>query len=259
MTLRMRLLLIIPGATFLVALLAFEFGLRTGREESPHPLPAAPTNSARQDDATLIKGLLAQDLRARRFAFPAVIEATTGHLVLSAEDPSPGLHIIKAAIEAAAEDLLPLFRGPDSPLQGLRRINEASHYVEDSLRALLDAHPELSCAGPKTAEGKAQRSGYPDLRIEHEPSGTVVYLDPKVFAATNRASTLRTFYYEPKQKSSKINEDAVHYLLGFAHDGQEGAWSFTGWDLVDLSNLEVRLKAEFQASNRDLYPAAAPE
>ena len=32
-----------------------------------------------------------------------------------------------------------------------------------------------------------------------------------------------------------------------------GAVNLTGWRLVDLFNFRVRLKAEFQASNKDLY------
>jgi len=30
-------------------------------------------------------------------------------------------------------------------------------------------------------------------------------------------------------------------------------WKFTRWDLVDLSRFTVKLKAEFQGSNHDLY------
>jgi hypothetical protein len=30
-------------------------------------------------------------------------------------------------------------------------------------------------------------------------------------------------------------------------------WKFTRWDLVDLSRFTVKLKAEFQGSNRDMY------
>jgi hypothetical protein len=56
----------------------------------------------------------------------------------------------------------------------------------------------------------------------------------------------------PKQ-TLKITDDAVHLLAGIEHDGKDGQWTFTGWRLVDLSKLRVRLKAEFQASNADLY------
>jgi hypothetical protein len=43
-------------------------------------------------------------------------------------------------------------------------------------------------------------------------------------------------------------------LIGIEHDGrQDGYWKFLNWDIVDISHFQVRLKAEFQGSNRDLY------
>jgi len=30
-------------------------------------------------------------------------------------------------------------------------------------------------------------------------------------------------------------------------------WKFTRWDLVDLAQFKLKLKAEFQGSNRDMY------
>ena len=62
-----------------------------------------------------------------------------------------------------------------------------------------------------------------------------------------------SFYYKLGTKPSKVTEDAHHLLLGFAHDGVNGSWSFTSWELLDLTTLKIELKAEFQASNRDLY------
>ncbi|MGL5018193.1 MAG: hypothetical protein ACRDBP_08680, partial [Luteolibacter sp.] len=66
----------------------------------------------------------------------------------------------------------------------------------------------------------------------------------------------RTFYFEPKNETLKITDDAVHLLVGIEHDGKDQQWTFTGWRLVDLSTLRVRLKAEFQASNAELYRSA---
>jgi len=43
--------------------------------------------------------------------------------------------------------------------------------------------------------------------------------------------------------------------VGISHDGKNGAWTFGEWKIIDLSTLTVRLKAEFQASNADLYRA----
>ncbi|MGI9242921.1 MAG: hypothetical protein ACR2RV_19135, partial [Verrucomicrobiales bacterium] len=95
--------------------------------------------------------------------------------------------------------------------------------------------------------------GYPDLKITHTASGRIAYLDPKLFEAGSENSSFRSFYYEPKTETNKVLEDAHHLLLGIEHDGRDGEWQFTGWHLVDLSELKVRLKPEFQASNRDLY------
>jgi hypothetical protein len=118
----------------------------------------------------------------------------------------------------------------------------------------------LQCDFPLTVEGKVQRSGYPDLRITDLESKRVFYLDPKLYATGSRDSSFRTFYFEPKKSTNKVRDDAVHFVVGFEHAPRETAagspnamWKFTRWDLVDLSRFTVKLKAEFQGSNRDLY------
>ena len=117
----------------------------------------------------------------------------------------------------------------------------------------MDALDGISCAIPNTRGGSAQRSGYPDLRITDDASGDVYYLDPKLMEQGSVASSLRTFYFEPKDTTLKITDDATHLLIGIEHDGRDGDWRFLGYRLVDLSGLKVRMKAEFQASNRNLY------
>ena len=97
-------------------------------------------------------------------------------------------------------------------------------------------------------------SGNPDLRVEHLPTQTVAYLDPKLFQRNSQQSSLRTFYYEATSESSKVTEDALHLLLGFPHDGSNGQWKFGKAQLVDLSGLNLKLEVEFSASNKDLYP-----
>jgi len=97
-------------------------------------------------------------------------------------------------------------------------------------------------------------SGYPDLRLVETASNRVSYLDPKLYAAGSRDSSFRTFYFEPKITTNKVRDDAVHLLVGFEHAPKTaGHWTFTRWDLVDLAHFKVRLKAEFQGSNRDIY------
>ena len=182
-----------------------------------------------------------------------VVVAATGKRILPFEpDKVPADTACRKHIGQAADKVLTALNAADSPLRGLRRINEGSRHVEDKLAALLN-DGDFTCAVPRTSTGEGQRSGYPDLRIVHKSTGRVYYLDPKLYESTAAASTLRTFYYEPKNLTGKIHDDACHLILGIAHDGKDGAWQLTGWRLVDLYNFRVRLKAEFQASNKELY------
>jgi hypothetical protein len=148
---------------------------------------------------------------------------------------------------------------PGSAIQTVDRINEVSSHFEDNLRELLNATPGLRCDFPLTVEGKMQRSGYPDLRIIDLDSKRIFYLDPKLYSSGSRDSNFRTFYFEPKKATNKVRDDAVHFIVGFRHEPRAGSsspsrmWKFTRWDLVDLSQFRVKLKAEFQESNRDMY------
>jgi hypothetical protein len=151
-------------------------------------------------------------------------------------------------------EVMKRMNAPDSPVQNLARINEASSHFEDLLRELLNRVPGFTCDFPHTSEDRVQRSGYPDLRLVETATNRVFYLDPKLYAAGSRDSSFRTFYFEPKITTNKVRDDAVHLLVGFEHTPQAaGHWTFTRWDLVDLAHFKVRLKAEFQGSNRDIY------
>lgn len=203
-------------------------------------------------DAALVKMLLKEDLSGRTFDFPVVVEAASGKKVIPMEKMKSAGRV-KAALMKAVDQTLVEMNREGSPIKGLRRINEGSKFFEDSLRKLLEAEEGLLCEFPKTRAGEVQRSGYPDLVITDEITGEIYYLDPKLLEQGSVKSSLRTFYFEPKDETLKITRDAAHVLIGIEHDGVEGNWKFTDYHLVDLFFLEVRLKAEFQASNQDLY------
>jgi len=153
------------------------------------------------------------------------------------------------------DEVMARLNAPESPIQGIPRINEVSSHFEDLIRELLNKTPGLACDFPKTAAGGKQRSGYPDLELVDQLSHRVYYLDPKLYAVGSRDSLFRTFYFEPKIATNKVREDAVHFIVGFEHEkpSADQQWKFTRWDLVDLSHFQVKLKAEFQGSNRDMY------
>lgn len=203
-------------------------------------------------DIALVKGLLKEDLSKREFDFPVVVAAVSGKKVIPLSKAESGRRVF-GAVSAVLSGVLGKMNSEDSPVLGLRRINEGSRFFEDGLLEGLNAVGGLKCEIPHTRAGKEQRSGYPDLKITDEATGEIFYLDPKLMEHGSDDSTLRTFYFEPKDETLKITDDAVHLLVGIEHDGVDGNWHFNGWRIVDLSGLKVRLKAEFQASNRDLY------
>jgi hypothetical protein len=216
------------------------------------PRHTAEKKTPATDDAALVRSLLGENLSDREFSFATVAHACSGKNVLPLTDTPAHLRVT-AAINRALTLTLAELNQPDSPVRQLRRINEASKFFEDGLQKHLNATPGLACDIPPNRAGDHQRSGYPDLRITDRETGSVFYVDPKLVEQGSEQSTFRTFYFEPKNETLKITDDAVHLLVGIEHDGKNRLWTFTGWRLVDLSTLRVRLKAEFQASNAELY------
>lgn len=208
--------------------------------------------------AELIPWLLNEDHESREIPFADVIFSATGKRMMAADRANPVCRRVIKELNTALDEAMKRMNAADSPLQNVARINEASSHVEDLLRELLNGVPGLSCDFPRTADGHVQRSGYPDLRVVDLASQRVFYLDPKLYAAGSRDSSFRTFYFEPKITTNKVRDDAVHLLVGFEHQPRNtGRWTFTRWDLVDLAHFKVRLKAEFQGSNRDIYKPEA--
>lgn len=202
---------------------------------------------------SLIETFLAGGGTFRDIPFSDVVMASSGNRVLPVDPNEPVDSEILDAVTRALDNTLEVFNRSDSPILSESRINEVSSYFEEKILELIDATPGFRCGYPRTREGNLQRAGYPDLRIVHEASGRVTYLDPKLVKSGTIDSSLRTFYFTPRGETGKVLDDAHHLLVGFEHDGNTGAWKFLDWYLVDLAYFKVRLKTEFQASNRDLY------
>ena len=201
----------------------------------------------------IIDTVVNNDEQFRDLSFATVIQGVTGTTVLPVDTTDPATAAILDATATALDQILTEFNRPESPTLAETRINEVSTHFEDSLQRKLDTTPGITCDFPVTKSGKTQRSGYPDLRIVHQNTGTVAYLDPKLVAQGSLGTTFRTFYYTPKGETNKVLDHALHLLVGIEHDGNSGNWQFLHWTLVDLSNLRIRLKTEFQTGNRELY------
>lgn len=183
--------------------------------------------------------------------FAEVVLATTGHTVRPVNPTTEANHL--RAIEGAIARAVERINQGGHAFQAATRINEASGPIEEEILRQFALEPAWKAEFAPTADGKIQRAGYPDLRLQ-APDGLVYYLDPKLIQENNRQSSFRTFYYEPRRETGKINDDAAHLLVGFMHNEAPGAARrILAWDLVDVAAMPVRLKAEFQASNREIY------
>lgn len=214
----------------LVAIAAFA-------EEKPSPVKA------------LIPWLLDADEKLEGIPFADVISATSGKRVVPIDRNEKETARIIASIGKALDTVLVKMNAPDSPIKNGGRVNEMSSHFEDALRTALNSIEGFSCEVPRTTAGAKQRSGYPDLRLVDKATGRILYLDPKLYAKGSRGSSLRTFYFTPRRETNKVNDDANHLIVAFEHD----KGTFAHWELVDLSSFKVKLKAEFEGSNRDLY------
>lgn len=214
---------------------------------------ALPVTSSAPIDK-LIPWLLQDEAQLREVPFAEVIRDTAGRKVLPLDPRNDTDQRVLKQISAVLDEVVRQVNADASAIHEIARINEVSSHFEDLLRQLLNDLPELACDFPPTAEGHAQRSGYPDLRIVDRKTKRVYYLDPKLYAKGSRESSFRTFYFEPRKSTNKVLDDAVHLVIGFEHEPRkDGRWKFTRWDVVDLAHFGVKLKAEFQGSNRDLY------
>src|SRR2546421_2442759 len=208
---------------------------------------------------SLIPWLLQEDAQLRGIPFSEVIFDAIGKHVLAFNPKEETNARMLKQIGTVLDEVMARLNAPESAIQGIPRINEVSSHFEDLIRELLNKTPGLACDFPKTAAGGKQRSGYPDLELVDQLSRRVYYLDPKLYAVGSRDSSFRTFYFDPKIVTNKVRQDAVHFIVGFEHEkpAADRQWKFTRWDLVDLSHFQVKLKAEFQGSNRDMYRTEA--
>jgi hypothetical protein len=168
-------------------------------------------------------------------------------------DPGCSLHAqICRQITQAAAAVIEEANATQMSEWGVRRVNELGNALEEPFTRKFN-----SIGGPLRCLGFSQTAGYPDRRIQMN-GRVVAYVDLKTYEESSSASTFRSFYYQPREARSKIEASALHLLLAFPHGSLKATtdgnyWRLEGAHLSDLAGLRVKLKGEFQASNRDLY------
>tara|TARA_Y100001936_G_C16065539_1_gene666986 strand:+ start:790 stop:1401 length:612 start_codon:yes stop_codon:yes gene_type:complete len=115
-----------------------------------------------------------------------------------------------------------------------KRYNECGNDMESVLK--ISSNGELT--------GLGQATGYPDLMNE----GSEYYLECKVSNAKSMDTSFRSFYLSTL---TKITKSQPHLLVCFKH--HDGKLLKEDAPIVkDLYDLELTLKKEWNASNKDL-------
>jgi hypothetical protein len=165
--------------------------------------------------------------------FSYIIEMTTGCKVYSLSDIDK---VVVDEIFSSARKVLDWSKNRDFSEM---RPNEISNELERQLRENL---------GGEIPEGKT--AGYPNISFRREERN--YYVEVKLAGEEQLGSGFRTFYYEPVELM-KVTKDACHVMVGYIHRNRR----VMSFKIIDLSKINVSLKNEFNASNKELYKKEA--
>ena len=205
-----------------------------------------------------LEEVLAQFLKpVKGIPFNVVVKALSNHQVIPIDRNLAADRELIDKLTACAEEV-----GKDIRASPIRRPrpNEVGNDIEGYIMRAL---PKIGvkCSRPLSVGGRGQGVGYPDILIE-DIQGRSTYLEAKIFSKDTANSSMRSFYLSPSE-NIKISRDARHVLLAFemvrAPLAGTALFSFTAvaFKLVDLHDLEIDVKYEFQSDNRRLYSTGA--
>lgn len=178
---------------------------------------------------------------ARDVYFRDVIEVSTGQKVLEVDGKY--LEIVSKIKGFLNSKLKEISAFIERNYEG--RSNELGNFVEGVLVEYLGMIKGFSIK---------RTVGYPDIDLD--ANGEHIYIECKTYQAKTINSSLRTFYFKVSDKRG-IKHTCPHILIGFEVKslGGENKSPFVvkGFRIVDLYELKVDLKPEFNASNPMIY------
>lgn len=178
-----------------------------------------------------------------RLPLPVVMEAMTGCEIFPMTKRVRDRELLQALAQACVAITAD---SADAPYQA-NRPNEVSTQVETRLQTALESR-DVVVEVPRSRGG----GGYPDRLLRYK--GKPTYLEVKVSREENiNQGSARNFFYQPTE-NPKVIHSARHLLAGFAiRERSEKSWILTGWKIVDLFYLRVKLKPEYNADNLEIY------
>lgn len=187
----------------------------------------------------LIDTILKATTELKEVSFSELIKATTGYKVIPLNAEEKEDRELLEILTRAAKNLIELSEKTQKRFRG-DRINEVGRRIEKEFVEALKTMPlkiKLLSA-----------PGYPNIELRDQ-YGRVIYLESKAISK-GWESSLRAFYYT---KGHKIKSDARHLLIAWIVEEESPKyWRITGANLFDIYNLKLKLKAEFNASYKDL-------
>jgi hypothetical protein len=135
------------------------------------------------------------------------------------------------------------------------RPNEVGNDIELFVKKSLQNYGYVADT-PLTINGKKKSTGYPDIEFMDE-FGRYHYLECKTYNIDNIKTTQRSFYLSPSN-NFKVTKDAHHFGISFEifvekSIGNKHLYKVKGWKILDLANLELDVKYEFNSDNKRLY------
>lgn len=185
--------------------------------------------------------------------FPIVIRAICGNAVEDIDLRNADDQKLVASLTETAETVARAVA--ETPIRRPRP-NEVGNDLEPFVMRAAAASGLVSRA-PKSASGRGQQVGYPDILI-YDLAGRPTYLEVKSFAHNSEPNSMRSFYLSPSA-NSKVCMDARHLVLGFGTKAEpiEGSrdshFTVASFKLINLHGLECDVKYEFNSDNIRMY------
>jgi hypothetical protein len=191
-------------------------------------------------DKDLIKSAVNIAVKLKNIPFPVLIEATSGYKLVQLDLTNNEDDELFDNLTKSANNLIKMCNKTRRRFQG-DRINEVGNAIE------AEFVQEIRTTNIKP--NLLSESGYPDMDLI-DKYGRKTYLESKA-TSKNWDDTFRAFYYTT---GKKITSDARHLLIGWkVEEERDKYWKLIDWKLIDLYYLKIKLKSEFNATNKDIY------
>ena len=139
------------------------------------------------------------------------------------------------------------------------RVNEVGNKVELPIKEALQGLGFKDADTPLNSKGRKQATGYPDIGFTFK--SLYVYVECKTFNKKNVSTTQRSFYLSPTE-GFKVTRDAIHVVISIEmerekyvtlHGQSFGVYLARGWKIVQIENINVDVKREFNSDNKRMY------